>query len=74
MMMGDERQPATSFERRRDRDDCDGGFTANTGGEEGVREKFGKKEETEEEVEGLLFIAGRGRDRLGNGWNRRRIS
>jgi hypothetical protein len=29
--------------------------------------------QTEEEAEGMLFIAGRGRDRLGNGWNLRRI-
>ncbi len=35
-----------------------------------VREKFGKKGKMEEEAEGLLFIAGRGRDRLGNGWIR----
>jgi hypothetical protein len=30
--------------------------------------------QTEEEAEGMLLIARRGRDRLGNGWNRRRIS
>ena len=33
-----------------------------------VRENFGKQGETEEETEGMLFIAGRGRDRLRNGW------
>jgi hypothetical protein len=32
-----------------------------------AREKLGKKRETEEEVSGLLLIAGKGRDRLGNG-------
>jgi Domain of unknown function (DUF834). len=33
-----------------------------------ARENFGKQRETEEEAEGMLFIAGRGRDRLGNRW------
>ncbi len=56
-----ERQPAKERESER-------------GGSSRAREKFGKKEETEEEVLGLLFIAGRGRDRLGYGKNRRRIS
>jgi anti-sigma-K factor RskA len=31
----------------------------------GLGKKIGKKEETEEEAEGLLFIAKRGGDRLG---------
>jgi hypothetical protein len=56
-----ERQPAKERESER-------------GGGSRAREKFGKKEETEEETRGMLFIAKGGGDRLGYEGKRRRIS